>query len=171
MPWRNGGGSTRELATWPDAETWRWRMSVAQVQGRGPFSRFDGVQRWFAVLAGAGVRLSLQGQAHELTCLSEPFSFDGGTPVDCELLGGATQDFNLMVRAGAARMQRLAGAHGFLLNAATTVAVYAIEDEAKLALGRESLVLPRHSLAWRTLPSGAGVRVESADALWMEIDL
>ena len=85
-PWRNGGGVTRELACWPEANDWRWRVSVAEVESSGPFSRFDGVQRWFAVLSGAGVRLNLHGQAHELTRASEPFAFDGAAAVDCELL-------------------------------------------------------------------------------------
>lgn len=58
-PWRNGGGVTRELVAWPHAQHWIWRMSVAEVAHSGPFSRFEGVQRWFAVLAGAGVRLQM----------------------------------------------------------------------------------------------------------------
>jgi environmental stress-induced protein Ves len=29
MPWRNGGGVTRELAAWPARDAWHWRMSVA----------------------------------------------------------------------------------------------------------------------------------------------
>ena len=56
-PWRNGGGVTRELAAWPQAADWTWRMSVAEVGQSGAFSIFDGVDRWFAVLAGSGVQL------------------------------------------------------------------------------------------------------------------
>ncbi|MDO8252256.1 MAG: HutD family protein, partial [Rhodoferax sp.] len=65
-PWRNGGGVTRELLAWPQADDWIWRMSVAEVAHSGPFSRFEGVQRWFAVLGGAGVRLSVGGETHAL---------------------------------------------------------------------------------------------------------
>ncbi len=102
-PWRNGGGVTRELVAWPPQGEWQWRMSVAEVESSGPFSRFEGVQRWFAVLRGEGVALDIDGECHTLTPSSAPLSFDGATPTDCQLVNGATQDFNLMVRGGGAR--------------------------------------------------------------------
>jgi len=39
-PWKNGGGTTRELLAWPDPQDWTLRLSVAQVEADGPFSRF-----------------------------------------------------------------------------------------------------------------------------------
>ena len=102
-PWRNGGGVTRELVVWPPVGEWQWRMSVAEVEASGPFSRFEGVQRWFAVLSGAGVALDIAGERHTLTADSAPLVFDGTAPADCTLLAGATQDFNLMVRGPGAR--------------------------------------------------------------------
>ncbi len=57
--WRNGGGMTRELATWPAEGDWQWRMSVAEVGADWPFSRFEGVTRWFAVLQGAGLTVTI----------------------------------------------------------------------------------------------------------------
>jgi len=53
--WRNGGGVTRELPAWPSPQEWRVRVSVADVEREGPFSSFPGVDRWFAVIDGAGV--------------------------------------------------------------------------------------------------------------------
>ena len=102
-PWRNGGGVTRELVAWPPEGEWQWRMSVAEVEANGPFSRFEGVQRWFAVLRGAGVALDIAGAHHTLIADSAPLAFDGAAPADCQLLNGSTQDFNLMVRVSAAR--------------------------------------------------------------------
>ena len=58
QPWRNGGGLTRELLAWPDAEAWQCRLSVADITRAGPFSAFPGVTRWFAVLEGEGVVLA-----------------------------------------------------------------------------------------------------------------
>ena len=58
-PWRNGGGVTRELAVWPAQGEWAWRMSVAEVDRSGPFSRFEGIERWLAVLQGNGVQLDV----------------------------------------------------------------------------------------------------------------
>ncbi|OYT93307.1 MAG: hypothetical protein CFE43_03405 [Burkholderiales bacterium PBB3] len=102
-PWRNGGGVTRELVVWPPQGEWQWRMSVAEVESSGPFSRFEGVQRWFAVLSGAGVELDIEGTRHTLTADSAPLTFDGAAATDCQLLNGATRDFNLMVRGSVAR--------------------------------------------------------------------
>ena len=172
-PWRNGGGVTRELLAWPDARDWRWRLSVAEVAQSGPFSRYDGVQRWFAVLRGAGVCLSVGGQTHVLTRASAPLCFDGALPVDCELLDGVTQDFNLMLRTDTvtARMCRVAGDMSCVLSAAQTTAVYAIDGEVELRVDLEQDVIriAAHTLAWRHLPAGARVQVRGADALWMEM--
>jgi hypothetical protein len=55
QPWKNGGGTTRELLAWPRPPAGGCELSVAEVAADGPFSRFEGVQRWFAVLQGAGV--------------------------------------------------------------------------------------------------------------------
>jgi environmental stress-induced protein Ves len=172
-PWRNGGGVTRELAAWPNAQDWIWRLSVAEVGRSGPFSRFEGVQRWFAVLGGAGVRLTLGEHTHELTGDSEPLCFDGASPVDCQLLEGATQDFNLMLRAdrAAARMKRISGSGSVVLDVPKTVAVYATGEGTQVLCGRDSFEMAAHSLAWQTLPAGSAVQIESVEALWMEIDL
>ena len=35
QPWRNAGGVTRELLTWPGPANWRVRISVADISG-GP---------------------------------------------------------------------------------------------------------------------------------------
>lgn len=102
-PWGNGGGITRELAVWPRQGDWQWRMSVAEVEASGPFSRFERVQRWFAVLSGAGVRLDIDGQTHRLDVNTEPHQFDGAADTQCTLLAGPTQDFNLMLRRPGAR--------------------------------------------------------------------
>ena len=59
VPWRNGGGLTRELLAWPTAQDWLLRVSVAEIESDGPFSAYPGVERWFVVLHGEGVQLSL----------------------------------------------------------------------------------------------------------------
>jgi environmental stress-induced protein Ves len=90
------------------------------VGSSGPFSRFDGITRWFAVLQGAGVVLSVRtpcesveadASEHWLTASEPPLCFDGGALTDCVPINGPTQDFNLMVRDGglSARMLRVSG--------------------------------------------------------------
>lgn len=172
-PWRNGGGSTRELLAWPPSSGggWRVRLSVAEVAQDGPFSSFPGVQRWFAVLEGAGVQLRLDGAAHRLDGASAPFEFDGGAAVDCALTGGPTQDFNLMVRSGRASMQRLHGRHTASFSAPVLIAIYAQGTGAQALFGNEMAEIPRQTLAWRTLAPSDTLQVHSQDGLWMEVSL
>lgn len=170
VPWRNGGGVTRELLAWPGADDWRVRMSVAEVAQDGPFSRFEGVQRWFAVLAGAGVRLRLDGGSHELTIQSPPLHFDGGAATECALIAGATQDFNLMLRGSVGRMTRVRSAHAVDCKAGALVALYAGPGGAVAVAGKETSEIARQTLAWRILEADMALRVQSQDALWMEIE-
>jgi uncharacterized protein len=169
--WRNGGGMTRELAAWPAPGDWRWRMSVADIGSSGPFSRFDGVQRWFAVLGGAGVELTVNGKRQRLTAGDAPFCFDGSAATDCRLLSGKTLDFNLMVcqGLGASRMLRVSGCLVLALDAPKTIAVYAMDTGASVLFDGEKLALPAHSLCWRTVTGNATLQVNAAQALCMEI--
>jgi uncharacterized protein len=104
QPWRNGGGQTRELLVWPPMGEWQLRISRADIAADGPFSAFPGVQRWFAVLQGAGVELALP-MPQTLRAGDAPLEFDGTAAPDCRLLDGPTQDLNLMARQGQGYMQ------------------------------------------------------------------
>ncbi len=97
--WRNGGGVTRELLAWPSSEHWVLRLSVADIEQDGPFSSFPGVDRWFAVLSGHGVRLGTERRF--VTATDGPFRFEGESAPSCELVEGPTRDLNLMVKRGA----------------------------------------------------------------------
>jgi environmental stress-induced protein Ves len=179
-PWRNGGGVTRELTVWPAQGEWAWRMSVAEVESSGPFSRFDGITRWFAVLQGAGVVLNVQtpgdsgesgAREHRLTQNEPPLCFDGSAATDCQLISGPTQDFNLMVRDSGlpARMLRVRGNFQTAVNAPKTIAIYAIDSGASVRFNTEELYVPPATLVWRTLSKSATVEVHAPHALWMEV--
>jgi len=181
-PWRNGGGVTRELAALPAQGEWNWRMSVAEVGSSGPFSRFDGITRWFAVLAGAGVVLNVRtpcdsGEAgaseHRLGVVDAPLCFDGGAATDCQLINGPTQDFNLMVRDSGlpARMLRVRGDFHTAVNATKTIAIYAVDTRASVRFNAEELYVPPATLVWRTLSKSATVEVHAPHALWMEVSV
>jgi environmental stress-induced protein Ves len=103
QPWRNGGGTTRELLAWPSAEAWALRFSIARIDRDGPFSAYPGIQRWFAVLQGAGVELAWQHHAAQVRVGHAPLQFDGADAPQCRLLDGPTEDLNLMLRSGAGR--------------------------------------------------------------------
>lgn len=101
VPWKNGGGATKEIAVNRDArahDDFLWRLSVATVDRPGPFSRFDGVDRSIAVMGGEGMLLRSTGETARVTAGGPPFSFDGETEISCELLGGPTIDLNVMTR-------------------------------------------------------------------------
>jgi uncharacterized protein len=179
-PWRNGGGMTRELATWPDASHWIWRVSVAEVTKNGPFSHFDDVQRWFAVLDGNGVVLTIDGKLHCLTQTSMPLCFDGAATTECDLINGQTQDFNLMMRAVAdapnlksstTRMTRVSSAISCLLTTTKIVAIYAQSNGAKAQFGNETINIPAHSLAWCCAAQSGDLQIIMDHGLLVEMDL
>jgi environmental stress-induced protein Ves len=174
QPWRNGGGSTRTLLTWPGgAGPWQLRISVADITRDGPFSAFDGVDRWFAVLQGVGVRLALPGEPEQvLRSSSAPLQFAGETAPGCCCIAGPTRDLNLMLQrgAGSALMQDATAAtpwqHGAPLRALFTTAALQlhIAGAPPQAVAAWSLVLASGGAAQRWtidhLPAGAR-------ALWL----
>jgi uncharacterized protein len=102
-PWRNGGGRTRELLTWPSAHDWSVRVSVAEIEADGPFSPFEGIDRCMAVLQGEGVALTWPRFEQRLL-EGDMIAFAGESAPECRLLGGSTRDLNLMVRRSAGRI-------------------------------------------------------------------
>ncbi len=96
VPWKNGGGLTRELLREPAEGPVRLRISVADVASEGPFSLFPGVERVITLLSGAGFRLRGLAWEATLTGASPPFRFPGDVPVTCDLLDGPIRDVNVM---------------------------------------------------------------------------
>ena len=168
-PWRNGGGTTRELVVFPVREQWHWRMSVATIATDGPFSVFEGVKRWFAVLSGGGVRLTMGGNTHALRPDSPPLSFDGGVALECELVAGPTEDFNLMVREGRGHMERVNGSLAMAVSSGSAVALWSGEHAARATFEGATLELAPRTLAWRHLDMGGRVELHATQGLWMEI--
>ncbi len=100
QPWRNGGGLTRELLAWPSTEQSDLRIAVANIDVDGPFSSYEGVERWITVISGIGVALAFGDGVRELVRGDEPLCFDGAAAPGCRLLDGPTRDLNLMVSGG-----------------------------------------------------------------------
>jgi environmental stress-induced protein Ves len=104
MPWKNGGGTTTEIAVSPDGaglDDFDWRVSMARVEGSGPFSSFAGIDRTLSVLAGEGIVLDVAGQpTARLTPASAPFSFPADLPTSAALTAGPITDLNVMTRRG-----------------------------------------------------------------------
>lgn len=101
MPWKNGGGSTIQVAIAPaDAtlENFDWRISMARVATPGPFSRFPGVDRTLAVIDGSGIHLTIDGATVTLKGTSPPHVFAGEAETTAALIEGPIHDLNVMSR-------------------------------------------------------------------------
>nr|WP_246331456.1 HutD family protein [Sphingomonas chungangi] len=98
QPWKNGGGVTREIVTYPPGsgvEDFGWRLSMADVEAPGAFSHFAGVDRYLMMLRGT-MRLDIR--AEPLSPQEDAVAFPGDVPVHGEPIGGPALDLNLMVR-------------------------------------------------------------------------
>lgn len=95
VPWRNGGGVSREIAEGPG-----WTLRTATIARDGPFSSYAGLQRHFAIVAGA-VELRFDGQPPVRCAAGDPpIVFDGGIATDCRVdraAGEAALALNLIV--------------------------------------------------------------------------
>src|SRR5882757_2914352 len=104
MPWKNGGGTTTEITISPDGaglDDFDWRISMARVEGGGPFSSFAGVDRTLAVLEGEGIVLDIAGWPPvEVTGASAPLAFSADVPTTATLISGPITDLNVMTRRG-----------------------------------------------------------------------
>lgn len=97
--WRNGGGETREIVSWPPGDSeFGWRASIATIARSGDFSLFPGVDRVITLLQGDRVELCSNGQLLQTLTLNQPFSFRGELPVTATLSGAVSLDFNIMTR-------------------------------------------------------------------------
>lgn len=105
-PWKNGGGVTRAIYTFPHGagyDAFVWQLSSAHVASDGPFSAFPGVDRSLAVLSEGELRLCGLGDERTLSRACPPLAFVGETPVEAKLCGTPVHDFNVMTRRAACR--------------------------------------------------------------------
>jgi len=132
-PWKNGGGTTRDIVVSPpDAslDDFDWRLSLAQVDRDGPFSRFDDIDRTLVLLTGA---MTLHEDDRQLDLVRhEPVTFAGERAIHASVPGGATLDFNVMTRRG--RVRHTVRRESFRKHAnvaartGSTIVLFALED-------------------------------------------
>jgi len=170
QPWRNGGGLTRELLAWPSRDHWALRISVADIRADGPFSAFPGVDRWFAVLEGNGVKLQLPGGSQRVEIDSAPLHFRGEHAPDCTLIDGPTRDLNFMVRRGNGMMQRAVPGMDFCSPAAAR-ALFCADPVTLRVGGHQTHELPPFTLLWSASDAEERWRLleaaESQRAWWL----
>ncbi|BCG95179.1 HutD/Ves family protein [Mesorhizobium sp. 131-2-1] len=171
MPWKNGGGTTTEVAVSPDGaglDDFDWRVSMARIEAGGAFSSFAGIDRTLCVLEGQGIVLDIAGGAPaELTAASAPFSFPADVPTGAVLISGPITDLNVMTRRGrmAHTVERLTVAAPLEIEAeADTTLVLPLDREIMLVgdtpdrLGPlDALVLDRGARKPRLEPIGSTI--------------
>lgn len=104
MPWRNGRGSTLEIAREPAmGASFAWRLSLADIDRDGEFSPYPGYRRALVLIAGQGLHLRFRGHGN---CFLDPARrgtrFEGDWKTHCALPEGRCTDLSLIVRRGPA---------------------------------------------------------------------
>lgn len=176
QPWRNGGGLTRELLLWPVSTTaaatqdWAVRISVADIERNGPFSSYPGVERWFAVLEGAGVTLGLPAGDHRLRRGDTPVRFAGTDAPACHLIEGRpTRDLNLMVRHGNGRMWKAQAGEPVDSRTRWRALYAATQVRVQTPAGHTETLEPG-TLLWSDAPdTGRWALLDQALAFWMTL--
>jgi environmental stress-induced protein Ves len=101
MPWKNGLGSTTEIAIAPASDglaDFDWRVSMAQVTTDGPFSTFPDIDRTLLILDGGGLRLTVSNRAPVHIDRTTIHAFPGDQPTSAVLTHGPVVDLNVMSR-------------------------------------------------------------------------
>ena len=164
--WRNGGGRTRELLAWPQQTDWQLRVSVADIDHGGPFSPFPGIERWFAVVDGAGVELALPDGPVSVGSGDPPLRFEGEAAPACRLRHGPTRDLNFMHRrgSGVAVMQG-AGVGSSLEGSFAWRAVF-VADPALLDIDDRTEPLAAGTLLWSDSGEDMSWRLRAGGRAW-----
>ncbi|MGC8518897.1 MAG: HutD/Ves family protein [Steroidobacteraceae bacterium] len=164
MPWRNGNGMTLEIARDPaTGESFRWRLSLADIAQDGPFSAYPGYRRALVLVHGEDLRLAFgeHGQ-RRLSPARRGALFEGDWSTQCSVPLGRCTDLSLIVRKGAAgspacivrapSILSLVSTRELMLSAPLYSALFVLEGTAEVGeVGdpRTELAHPRDTLIIR----------------------
>jgi uncharacterized protein len=164
-PWKNGGGSTTEIAIGPagaSLEAFDWRVSMARVASDGPFSDFAGVDRTLAVVKGNGLVLTI-GENVPVTLSSgaDPVSFPGDTPTSARLTAGEITDLNVMTRRGRFRQRllRITKSVSCDFDDDDIAVVLSLDGTTMVTFGQDSTTLDHGEAAVFGRPTMIGFRI------------
>ena len=167
LPWKNGLGSTLEIAT-DAAEAglpWSWRLSFADVPARAPFSNFPGMDRHIAVLDGAGLALVRGDERITVPRDGTAFTFAGEEAIVGEPVGPGVRDANLMLDrkrwSGTLEILRIGSRREVRIHSdVALVHVHGSAESAGFQVGDESSPLDADS----TLVCGGTVLITASEA-------
>lgn len=171
QPWRNGGGITHELLAWPSPSAWTLRVSVATIAADGPFSAFEGIERWFTVLEGAGVELALPSGTRRLAPGDAPLHFAGEDAPGCRLIHGPTRDLNFMVQRDAGPSRLRVATEGDRLALPQAWRGLYTAGGADLVVDGHRINVPAACLAWSDRPSPWRLDALRGAAWWLTLDI
>lgn len=180
VPWKNGGGSTTEIAIGPPDsgfEDFDWRVSLATIEKDGAFSLFPGVDRTLALVEGHGMLLEIDGEPTLVTDAEPVVAFDGSSEVTAKLSRGGSTDFNAMTRSERCYhnfgRRRLTGEAGqtstFVARADVTVLFLAEGDTLELRNEKERIGLVRYDAV--VLEPGSVWKLEAGQGMIYIVDI
>lgn len=168
-PWKNGGGTTTELAVFPaDAgmDDFIWRVSIAEVRTAGPFSDFRGVDRILSVLEGELALVVADAPERRLTSADAPFPFPADIPVTGTPIDGDVCDLNVMVRRNTCRaeVERLPGGTVHVDGKSETSLMIVATADAAIAHGASIETLRPFDALLFEAPIPESIAVKSAES-------
>jgi uncharacterized protein len=91
-PWKNGGGTTVDIAGQDDL----WRFGRTPITAPGPFSDYSGFDRLQVLVAGRGLVLETPDGEIDVRQPFKPVRFKGETPIKSRLEAGPVDVVNLI---------------------------------------------------------------------------
>lgn len=170
-PWKDGGGSTIEIACFPpDAglDNFGWRISVAAVTQAGPFSDFGAVDRILAVIEGElELIFSTDGKPRTLDPDCPPLSFPGNIGVTGSPVGTQVLDLNLMTRRGRwrGRIEHVVAPRAIILQSAIVIALFI--DEGRLRWRSSTVALQPFDAVQINGDEGAAVELDGIGRVYV----
>jgi len=152
MPWRNGLGTTVEMARedMADGSGFAWRLSMADVTSDGEFSNFSGYDRCLLLLEGNGLTLDCAGSVQRLEEPLQAARFRGEDPTFATLHDGPVKDFNIMTlrRHCSAHVDSQSHAQAARIEVdADLLLIYAVDTDLQLdSADSGELLLPARQL-------------------------
>ncbi|HEU4775513.1 MAG TPA: HutD family protein [Telluria sp.] len=176
-PWKNGGGSTTEIAIAPPGaalDAFEWRISLATIAASGPFSTFPGIDRTLALVDGPGVVLEIGDEGRFVLSEQDPIvEFAGESAVSATLAGGPTTDFNVMTRRATChhRLGRrvLSGISEFAPRGDITILFLAEGDSLSVSSDSERIGLVRYDAV--VFDTGTVWSLEAGQATVFVVDI
>jgi environmental stress-induced protein Ves len=151
-PWKNGQGSTREIARrllGVRGPRFVWRLSVSDIVRDADLATFKGVERSATLVHGEGLTLDVSGESHELERF-QPFRFDAEASTRARLSHGPVSMLNVFTVS--ARMS-------------ARVQVVELSAERPLTIAGTTLVVLLSGAAEVYAADGASGTLASLDAL------